>query len=210
MSESDYTNKEKVDRLSKNELSTQIEAHQYYDYFKRMNEKMQMAEDFYNWLESQTDLTDEQKDILWEDETLFIKYPYSKSEQLQIIDRKRTQTISEINKNTEASKEVNKLLISDLIIENTDLQLNTKLNWQASKKSIGTLFGVLLDANLIKGSKADVIRFITGAFDNLSKSSIKDNLYFKQKDSGYKQYDEELKNALETHILPILKPKKKQ
>ena len=38
MSESDYTNKEKVDRLSKNELSTQIEAHQYYDYFKRMND----------------------------------------------------------------------------------------------------------------------------------------------------------------------------
>jgi hypothetical protein len=53
------------------------------------------------------------------------------------------------------------------------------LVWSAQKNSIGTLFGVLYKNGIIKGHKTDIVRGLSDMFDNLSSSSLTDNVNLK-------------------------------
>lgn len=73
-------------------------------------------------------------------------------------------------------------------IENLDIEpidetirklMKKPLTWNSKKSSIGTLFGMLHDAGIIKGTKADVIRALGAMFSNLSESTLKDNINLK-------------------------------
>jgi len=53
------------------------------------------------------------------------------------------------------------------------------LVWTAKKQTIGTLFGVLQKNGFIKGNNTDIVRGLTDMFDNLSASSLTDNVNLK-------------------------------
>ena len=86
--------------------------------------------------------------------------------------------INDILKNNEPPQPITELI-----------QLNKKpLYWNANKYSLGTLFGLLHQHNIITGSKADIIRVLAGSFQNVSKATLKDNLNFKKNEDEGKNY----------------------
>lgn len=76
-------------------------------------------------------------------------------------------------------KKINEL--ASVPIDDIRKTLKTKkpLTWNSKKSSIGTLFGMLHNAKIIEGSKADIIRSLSAMFNNLSESTIKDNVNLK-------------------------------
>ncbi len=66
-------------------------------------------------------------------------------------------------------------------VDDIRLTINTKkpLIWNAKKTSIGTLFGMLYNSEIISGTKEDLKRALTSMFSNLSENTLHDNLNLK-------------------------------
>ncbi|MFA7444537.1 MAG: hypothetical protein WCY89_01190, partial [Flavobacteriaceae bacterium] len=63
--------------------------------------------------------------------------------------------------------------------------------------SIGTLFGMLHNANIITGTKEDLIKAVSSMFGNLSESTTKDNVNLKVNSNDNKTlYDVETEKLI--------------
>lgn len=74
--------------------------------------------------------------------------------------------------------EINKIPIMELP-EQIQTVINKGLVWNAQKNIIGTFFGLLHNAKVIKGTKEDLSKGLCAMFPNLSIHTIKDNLNLK-------------------------------
>jgi hypothetical protein len=106
-------------------------------------------------------------------------------------------------------REINTLEIED-IRESIQKTVKKPLTWNAQKNTIGTLFGMLHNAGIIQGSKADLIRGLVSLFSNLSETTLKDNVNLKINTNENKiLYDEETETKLKDWIAYLSKPTRK-
>tara|TARA_R110001606_G_C15227324_1_gene634739 strand:- start:489 stop:950 length:462 start_codon:yes stop_codon:yes gene_type:complete len=92
--------------------------------------------------------------------------------------------------------EISKTTI-DTLREPIKSTVKKPLIWNAQKNTIGTLFGLLSNNGFIEGNKTDIVRGLTDMFDNLSASSLTDNINLKVNKSEAKtNYDKQTTELL--------------
>ncbi|OWP84996.1 hypothetical protein BWK59_02520 [Flavobacterium davisii] len=73
----------------------------------------------------------------------------------------------------------------------------SSLKWNANKNSLGTIFGVLHDAGIIQGNKTELARELANMFNNLSETTLIDNIGLKtDKKNSKPKYDTKTEDLL--------------